>query len=138
MALYRCTSGSGGGMTETTLWTNPDSTTGFSSQSVSISPYKLNDFDYIKIEYQGSINSISGIKSIMFEPSALLNGNSNAMYSDIVLGAQVAQSTEYYARKTYALAIDATQIYFTNSTKVGSSSVVNNAIIPIKIYGVKL
>ena len=125
-------------MTETVLWTNPNSTTGFSSQSVSIAPYKLNDFDYIKIEYQGSINAISGSKSILFEPGALLNGDPNAMYPDIVLGAQSSQSTEYYARKAYATAIDATQIYFTTSAKVGSSSVVNNAIIPIKIYGVKL
>lgn len=135
MALYRCTTGSGGGMTETVLWTNPDSTQSFASQLVSISPYTFSEFDYIKIEWKGSTWPTSLTGHILVPPDVLALDNGSYEIPRAAIGMNPRQDTTGYVRILYSY--QNTQLYFGNCSKMGGSGNVNTYAIPLKIVGIK-
>ena len=63
MALFRTSSGGGGGMTETVIWTNPSPSSSFSEQDIALSN-DYNNYDLIKIYYKiSSADTIADISS---------------------------------------------------------------------------
>lgn len=134
MALYRCASG--GGMTETTLWTNPDSTQSFASQLVSISPYTFSEFDYIKIEWKGSTWPTSPTGHILVPPDVLASSNGSNEALRAAIGMSPQQDSTGYVRKLYSYRD--TKLDFSNCSQMGGSGNTNSYTIPLKIVGIKL
>ena len=126
MAFIRC--GGGGGMTETTLWTNSSPSSNFSSQTVSLNQ-SYTGFDYIRFYYRGSTSN-SEVRSCMIAVSDFtgktfaFGGNFNFDNSK--------------CRGCYNSG--SSQIYFSYSYELKSSSQTSSSayIIPTKITGVKL
>lgn len=125
-----------GGMTETTLWTNPDSTQSFASQLVSISPYTFSEFDYIKIEWKGSTWPTSPTGHMLVPPDVLALSNRSNDVPRAAIGMSPQQNTTGYARTLYSY--QNTQLNFSNCSKMGGSGNTNAYAIPLKIVGIKL
>lgn len=114
-------SGNGGrntGVTMTLLWTNPDPTSSFAAQTVSVD---LSGYDAIEIVGTGGVQTPR-----LFINKMLVDGNNWAMFS--VSGA----SSYYYNRH-----VDVLTTGLTFSTGYRNGTAGTGYCIPLKIYGIK-
>lgn len=137
MALYRCTSGSGGGMTETVLWTNPSPSSDFSTTSIDLGETILN-YDLLRVKVRA--NKVSGAdqRDYFFSTDSLYNSGGNTGIT-FYLGA--AQSGEFHVRRIWVLSESPSIIRMSSGASDlrgpdwGTSS---RYAYPIEIAGVKI
>ena len=132
MALYRCSSGSGGGsLTETVLWENPNKSASFGNQEVDISA-DWSTFDYIGFYCKASKddNDSTAIAEY-FLPSSM----AYPFPSNMRTGVNCVQSGVVYGRNIRTVEGNNLKLYIT--TAGGGSSTNNNYLTPIKIVGLK-
>ena len=124
-------------MSEAVLWTNPNPTTDFSAQNVTLSK-ALSNFDYIGVKFRCT-KSHSSYATIFFKVDDFKTFlNSNTAYTfGAALSASVFDTQGYsYARRFYY--IDNTHIAFANCTIINySPSTLNSFNIPIEIIGLR-
>ena len=131
MAFIRC----GGGkatLKSTTLWSNPNPSSSFSAQTVTLSQSMAN-FDYIRIRFQYSTSNTEQWNVIY--SVAGLDGNTVSM------GARKYDSSSINDMRYRAVnGASNTTVAFTNSVQHTSSSQSTSAayIIPYSIEGLKL
>lgn len=126
--------GGGGGLTETTLWTNSSPTSDFASSTQTIS--SLSDYKYIKI-YWKPYKSSSGNLGEMLIPIDIFKTMTDANTSYIpsmAFGSRNSSGDTYLRRVFY---VSATQVKFTTSQKPGSSGSSASYCIPTQITGLK-
>lgn len=132
MALFRCGEGSNQ-PTETTLWTNSDTSTNFNAQDVTLSS-DVTDFDFIKFEFKcittgsDSYNALFPSDEVATWPSTWTN--------DAPAGSLCGRGNGTYVRPIFR--VSNTSIHFNDATAVGVSGGNNGNIVPVAIIGVKL
>ena len=131
MAFIPMNSGSGGGLTETDLWTNPSPTSSFGSDTVTLSQSYKN-FDYLKISFRWSTSDSTSFSAII--PKATLESNVERTFA---IGGNLSSSGKARTRVGYASS--ETSIYISNSYQLVTTtqSANSNYIIPTKISGLK-
>lgn len=118
--------GSGGGFTETVLWTNPNRNATFSNQTVNLSD-NMNNYDYIKIVYYGWITSSDDEDIIIILPVEKLKYLHDATdWISLYIG-QRGGSSNHYRRICYG---SDTSIIFKEASNTSAG-------IPYKIIGIK-
>lgn len=131
MAYVPMTAG-GGSMSETTLWTNADTTTGFAAQTVNLSD-NISNYKFIAINIKVT-TSTDEFYTYYFQASDVPNFLSNTRP---LLGDAHSNNYFYYRSLTYssdtALAIGSCQ----RNTSSSASSVNNAGVIPVTIKGLK-
>lgn len=125
MAYIRC---GGGGMTETTLWTNFSPSSSFEAQTRILNQDYTN-FPYIRFYYRGSTSNT--------EERSVMIAKDDFTGKTLVFGGNF-DFTNSKARSCYNSGSD--KIYFSSSYELKSSSqsASGSYIIPTKITGVKL
>lgn len=124
MALFRC--GSGAGLQETVLWTNPNPTTSMSSTTVTLSE-SVTGFDFIKIESRVS-TSDSTTYSVLMPASE--------WSSDYCFGFVNKINTNYFVRRFQK--VSDTSGKFDDNCQIYNATNNNTHAIPVAIYGVKV
>lgn len=124
--------GGGGGLTETTLWTNSSPTSNMSATTVSLSQAVTN-FDYIKFTYRFSTSNSSEYAVILSATDVTKSATTSGNFTIALM----VRSSSYYRirRVTYnsSTSLDVSLAWDANHQ--GSSS---SEAIPIKISGLKL
>lgn len=125
----------GGSLDETTLWINPNPTSDFAQQSITLSD-DIDNYDYIKIEVKGNTSSTWSAPNICILCSVedFKTTGSTAGHSRIAAGIRATSGT-YTRLFDY---IDDTTIDASNSVLVSTGGNTNNTNVPIKISGLKL
>ena len=120
----------GGGLTETTLWTNSSPSSTFSAQSVSVGD--LTPYDYIKIVWRWSTSDATTWEILIPNTTA-----TTMKYG--FGGATMSASQARYRYCTFAKTTGVS-MSFSNSVLHSSSAQTTSGayIIPTKIIGVKL
>lgn len=132
MALYRCSSGSGGGsLTETVLWTNTSTSAGFTNQEVDISA-DWSTFDYIGFYCKpNKTDSDSNAIAMYFLPSSMIYP-----YTTNMRAGCCANIDGYnYSRNIRTVSGNNLKLYITKASTGSSNS--DNYVLPIKIVGLK-
>lgn len=130
MAYLKC--GGGGGMTETTLWTNSSPTSTFAAQSVTLSQ-SLSNFDYIRFEYRFSTSN-SASYSVIIKASDVTNSLTTS--GNFTIALMVRSSSYYRSRRVTYNSLTSLEVSLAwDSNHAGSS---NSEAIPTKIVGMKL
>lgn len=128
---------SGGGMTETLLWENPNPTADFSASTVTLSD-NLSNYDYIKFVAYRNKSSRTGINvyEIIVNRDSFVKVQSQYAYggSYFCFYAKYGNTNEYKRPVRYS---SDTGIYFLNCTSLNSSGTTNSYCIPAAIYGLK-
>jgi len=134
MAFIPCNIGGGGGMTQTTLWTNTASTSAFSSQTVTLSD-SIANYDYIGVKYRASTSSSTRSTEVLFVSNDLKSASTS--YSNTVFPCFCAYSSSaYWAR--YITFSTNTKLSISSAGKIGAASSDTTKAIPLYIYGYKL
>lgn len=138
MAFYRCSSGGGGTLKETVLWTNPSPTANFNRQSVTLSD-DINNYDYIAVEYiysKSSVDETEKSKSIM-SVTDFKKGNLGTLVSRtcMALGIINSSNTTYNRQVWYR---DDTTIEISACYAMTSTATANGNAVPLQIIGIKL
>lgn len=125
----------GGSLDETILWTNPNPTSDFAQQSITLSD-DIDNYDYIKIEVKGNTSSTWSAPNICILCSVedFKTTSSTAGHSRIAAGIRATSGT-YTRLFDYN---DDTTINASNSVQVSTGGNTNNTNVPIKISGLKL
>ena len=132
MALFRCSSGAGGGgMSETVLWTNSNPSSAFASQSISLSD-DISNYEYIKIEYKRNATDANTVSMMMSVADFLTpQGTSNVK----ILGIHSVYANGNFCRMlTYS---SGTSLSFGVAYQCNAAYNQNSASVPIKVIGVK-
>lgn len=106
------------------LWENPDPSSRFTAQTVSLAG-DLRHYDLVLVEYVYS-TSLQNVWSKMFRASAVLNGTCVLPIND---------TNTSTGRRAFS-APDVASLAFTAATFGGSTA--NSQIIPVYVYGIKL
>jgi hypothetical protein len=117
----------GGGISATTLWTNPDATVNFGNRDVTLSQAYTN-FDYLRISFDWSTSTGSSNQALI--PKATLDISSSKC--TFAFGLDTRNRWGYASSSTV---IHFTQAYVRQSAAQTASSVY---IIPTKIEGIKI
>lgn len=120
-----------GGVTRTTLWINPSSTSSFSAQTVTLK-YAIEGYDLIEIEWKPTYNGSYTNRKTYFDPNGAFFGTLYYYY----FGGRPNESTSgnRYARSVCGLG---TSLEFTTSQAQGATGSSVNHIVPVKITGIK-
>lgn len=123
----------GGGLSETVLWTNPDTSVDFGAQVVTLSD-SLDNYSYIKINYR--YNKGSGTESISiiisvddFKKTSVRPGHKCSI--------TVLDNTYWYTRYYWYTSSTTVQIYPCYRTSSNGMTQTNNVVIPNYISGLK-
>ena len=125
--------GGGGKYTETSLWTNPSPTSGFTSQTVTLSE-SMDNYKYLKIKYafSTSLYADANCNEIVIPVAdfkkSLSAANGNAL---IVVGG--SSTTTLYTR--FVFYPSDTGVQFGHSVQFQTSTTNNNTCIPLEILG---
>lgn len=114
----------------TLLWENPNPTSNFAAQAVSLNHFtNLNDYDYYLIVYKA--NTAAGDTEIeaMLTPDVLSN-------NDTRRGAFAVKSSSWYIRMIY-LVSNTTTMQITTAYQPSSTNTSTSKCIPLEIYGMK-
>ena len=131
MAYIRSGNGGGGGMTKTVLWTNPSTTMGATTITLSDN---ASNYDYLGIHFQGRTNYTPTETYDVLIPIETWNRSSSAS-ADTKGPFEMAIGYKYNGsnlREVYR--VSDTEIYF--SKRSGSYS--DGASMPLEIYGLKV
>lgn len=121
---------SGGGGSETLLWTNPSPSNDFTYGAVTLTGGHVSDFSEIKLVYKIDKSSTQYEHIAKFDTDAFIGSvNENRVG---ICGQDI---TATYGRMMYYT--DETHISFGQSLQIYGSSIYNNKLIPLYIYGVK-
>lgn len=118
-------------MSETTLWTNPNPTSSFASQPITLSQ-DVNNFDYIKISYRGGISNDNSMSIIV----SIADYNKADSASTNKVGIAIAGTNSGDLRTRVMFTNGNTSIY-PGDARTPTGSIDNNKAIPIKISGLK-
>ena len=130
----------GGGMTETVLWTNPSTSSDFAYQEVNLSQ-DIDNFDYLKFEYQNSTATIT--------KSSVLISVSEFKQTSVSVPQKACFHLGWAGGTATSISLMWRPVGYVNDTKViiGTciltsmtslgNQIYNLACIPTKIYGVK-
>ena len=127
----------GGKMSETTLWTNPNTSVDFANQGVTLSD-NISNYSYIKISYKFSraVADDTAISVIINETDFI---NSNAAEGTCFAGLNeygASSGTNYsWSRGVYPTSD--TIVYFTGCFSLRANLNQNARCIPIEIIGLK-
>lgn len=121
-----------GGLSETTLWTNPNPDVSFANQSITLSN-DISSYDYIKCEYK--VNNSTATYGSAIIPRNLLQQTSRSPNSFIWAIGGYRFTSSAYTRVCWINSN--TEIYFTACRNYESGSVTNTGIIPTKISGLR-
>lgn len=137
--------GGGGSMSETVLWTNPNPTSSFASQSISL-VQSLSNFEYLKFvcKARNTITDGSTDATFMVNVEAfkkMVGGTSSSVY-DTIYNFAVGAALEHSGSTNYALV---RRFVYTNDTTIealgtnaiGTSHANNAYVIPLQIIGIK-
>lgn len=130
------TKGGGGGAkyTETSLWTNPSSTSDFAAQTVNLSD-SIDNYKYIAIDYCFNKNNTGITNRAIYKvddfKKALKDNNTNHN----TIGINIEDSSNYgHSRAVFY--VSSTSVAFSLGYRLGASSSSNAAIIiPLEILG---
>ena len=136
MALYRT---GGGGMSETTLWTNSSPTANFSLSTITLSQ-GISSFDFIKIIFVGNKSAYSSgseyRQELICPASGLVNAVSTASYCRPSIMGRASGTSNYFARAlTY---VSNTSLQIDDAVRVKGTGTSNDICIPLQIVGLKL
>jgi hypothetical protein len=133
MAWYPTNLGGGSELTETTIWTNSDTTANFTAQDVTLSS-SINNFTYIKIKYLLA-KSQSTEYSVIYPASEVVQWrtSSSETTQNKTEGMLGGRSTGNYKREIFY--ISNTKLHFNNATNMGGSTGAEANLIPSKIIG---
>lgn len=128
--------GGSGGMTQTTLWTNPSPGNDFAGQTITLSQ-NMTDFDYIGIYYRGRRTSNPYIESeILVTPTQLAKSKTTTVNSPLVtIGGVLSSGTNLVRAISYSAV---NKLYISPATAQGSSTTNNSVAFPLYVYGYKL
>ena len=130
--------GGGGALTETTLWTNSSPTSNMADGTLLTLSQPYSDFDYIKVEYNYSVNEQISYTVIFTKElfDSAFNGGAygGRPYLGIYTGAAQIVRIFYGATNNP----NPSQLYTTGGRRVKSTSGdLNTHVIPTKIIGLK-
>lgn len=138
MALFRATSGSGGGgLTPTRLWNNTatiSSSYTFPSQPVTLSD-DIDNYEYIKFVFRRSA-TLSNTTEVMYSISEFKKYSTAASNFNGAIRCYGTNSTTV----TYCRGIiytNDTTVTFGSCAQVGGTETINSSLIPMEIYGLK-
>ena len=122
-----------GGFTETSLWTNSSPTSTFAAQTVSLNQtITTTKFDYIKIKVRVS-TSVSTEQSYIFPTSEFLNfADSGSNMPRGYVGMRINSNQARFVTMT-----STSQVKFSASYQLASTSSNSTGIIPVSISGLK-
>ena len=129
MALFRCSSGSGGSFAPTNLWTNDSPTSTFASNQVTLSQ-SVDNFTYIGIKFRSSTTDDASIE-VLTTVADLKKSVSGSSGARICIG---ANNSSYRYDRGIAYD-DATHITFGQAVRSNGSGTVNTLAIPTEING---
>ena len=137
MALFRC--GGGPAESETTLWSNPDTTVDFTDQTVTLSDDYTN-YSRIKIVTQLSKSNTDSM-SVIYETSEIVTGSSWSTFNKFTPSspANFSKSTDQNVTIREYLFKGATSVEISAALRVHPSAggTYNDTSIPVSIIGIK-
>lgn len=125
--------GGGGSMTETTLWTNPNPTSGFASQNITLSD-NISNYDYIAINIR--IGNAAEYWTDIF-PASEMTGYTSGSNTRPLLGARHSNNYYYYRMLQYNSDTSLTIGDCVRNTANGTAAVLNSGVLPQTIKGLK-
>ena len=119
-------SGGGGQMVETVLWTNPNPSvaTGFAAQAATLSD-DINNYEWIAVEYARIYNALTSINKVYLKVSDYKTYRNIGICGALTLSNQ--HRNFYYDSDT--------QAHFANCYVVNGQQTINTGNIPLYIYG---
>lgn len=134
MAFIRC---GGGGMTETTLWTNPSTSSSLAAGDVTLSQ-SIANFDLLKFEFNYSTSDTTNIITYVDVPTYRANSKSasGTAGKGINPSCLIYTGSAYYNRPLYYTSD--TKTYIGACGRVGSSGTYNTDCILKYIKGIKI
>ena len=128
---------------ETLLWENPNPTSNFAQQAVTLSD-DINNYDYISVEYKSSkpatiaskvIIPVNDFKAYSGTTASASDGNKGFRW---FIGSRYQDGSNTYGYVRYVSYTSDTSITITNGYALGTTTTsVQTVVIPYKIYGVK-
>ena len=134
MAYIRC---GGGGMTETTLWTNPSPSSSLAGGDVTLSQ-SIANYDLLKFTWRYSTDDTTSIITYVDVPTYRANSKSasGSAGKGINPSCLIYTGSANYVRTCYYTSD--TKTYIGVCGRVGSSSTSNTSVILKSIKGIKL
>lgn len=126
--------GGGGKYTETSLWTNPNTSSNFATQTVTLSQ-SVDNFKYIGIKYKyGTTTSDSDYVMAIYSVNALKQSTeaTSNVRDGVTLGIHTA-TNQTWARIVYY--VSTTSIKFTDCYRLYNQSSTQNGANPLEILG---
>lgn len=129
MALYRCMA-SGGQMSETVLWTNPDpsSSSGFASQTVTLSD-NIDNYDFICVEYARGYRYLDTKSKVYYKVSDYKTFAGGSVPKGIF------RISSYY--RTFIYGSNIQVVFHDCYATSGTETAFNTYCTPLNIYGCK-
>lgn len=125
----------GGSLSRTVLWTNPNPTTAFNAQTVTLSD-SISNYDYIEVSFYRA-DTVQTVSRTIIPTADFINmtvANRNMMGA---IGYFASAGTTQYFARTFSYGTDRTVI-FRNAAQVGGNTTTyQTGAIPIEVAGLK-
>lgn len=136
MAFIPMNSGSsGGGLTETTLWTNPSPTSAMAGGTTFTLSDDYTNYDYLKFTYRFSTTDATEGEVIV--PKSSVDSSVSSVQNSNRIGLSVVTTSAASRLISRSNSTTTTELATTNSRAWGGTGQSTTTIIPTKISGLK-